>query len=128
MTDIDLSGDAIGKLSPSQLAELLEQLDPVSDRLKQIDIDAIGRAIDPTRLRNGEFRVLLEQVDRLAGAGVDLSRMGAQTFAGLIGRAFKTQLVEVLGKPALRVRILDEIFRRMQSPLRGDKDRLGSAV
>ena len=123
MTDVDPSVEAIGKLSPSQLVELLEQLDPTSDRLEQVDIDAIGRAIDPTALRSGEFRTLLEQVDRLAGAGagVDLSRMGAQTFARLIGRASKEQLSEVLAKPGLRARILGEIFRRMQEHLRAEK-------
>lgn len=128
MTDVDLTVAAIGKLSPSQLVELLEQLDPASEALEQIDIDAIGRAIDPTALRGGEFRTLLEQVDRLAGAGVDLSRMGAVTFARLIGRASKTQLTEVLAKPDLRVRILDEIFRRMQAHLRVEKARSVSAV
>ena len=130
MTDVDLTVDAIGKLSPSQLVELLKQLDPTSDRLEQVDIDAIGRAIDPTLLRGGEFRTLLEQVDRLAGAGagVDLSRLGAQTFARLIGRASKVQLAEVLAKPVLRARILDEIFRRMQSHLRAEKAGSVSAV
>jgi alkyl sulfatase BDS1-like metallo-beta-lactamase superfamily hydrolase len=117
-------------VDPSKLVELLEKLDPTSEHLEQIDIDAIGQAIDPTRLRNGEFRVLLEQVDRLAGAGagVDLSLMGAQTFARLIGRASKDQLTEVLAKPDLRARILDEIFRRMQSHLREEKVRSVSAV
>ena len=128
MTDVDLSGDAIGKLSPSQLIELLERLDPASARLEQIDIDAIGRAVDPKRLRDGEFRMLIEQVDRLVGAGVDLSRMGARTFAGLIGRASKKQLTEVLAKPDLRELILDEVFRRMRSHLRVEKTRDVEAV
>jgi putative sterol carrier protein len=128
MTDVDLTGETIGKLSSSQLVELLEQLDPTSAALEQIDIDAIGQAIDPTQLRGSEFRTLLEQVDRLAGAGVDLSRMGAVTFASLIGRASKNQLTDVLAKPDLRLTILDEIFRRMQSHLRADKARSVSAV
>jgi putative sterol carrier protein len=128
VSDVDLTGEAIGKLSPSQLVSLLEGLDPASESLAEIDVDAIGRAVDPTRLRNGEFLLLLEQVDRLAGAGVDLSRMGAVTFAALIGRASKDQLTEVLAKPGLRARILDEIFRRMQSHLRAEKARSVSAV
>jgi putative sterol carrier protein len=130
VTDADLSVDAIGKLSPSQLVELLEQLDPTSDRLKQIDIDAIGRAIDPAKLRSGEFRTLLEQVDRLAtaGAGVDLGTMGAQTFAALIGRASKDQLHDALARPQLRTLILDEIFRRMQDHLRVERARSVNAV
>ena len=128
MTDVDLTAETIGRLSSSQLVELLEQLDPASVALEQIDVDAIGRAIDPTQLRGSEFRTLLEQVDRLAGAGVDLSRMGAETFARLIGRASKTQLTDVLAKPELRLTILDEIFRRMQAHLREEKARSVSAV
>ncbi len=123
MTDIDLSVDAIGKLSPTQLVELLARLDPHAGTLQQIDVDAIGRAIDPTKLRPGEFRTLLEHVDRLASSGgaVDLSRLGAQTFATLIGRAAKEQLREVLSRPRLRIRILDEIFRRMRAHLREEQ-------
>lgn len=128
MTDVDLTGETIGRLSSSQLVELLEQLDPASAALEQVDVDAIGRAIDPTQLRGTEFRTLLEQVGRLAGAGVDLSRMGAVTFARLIGRASKSQLTDVLAKPDLRVTILDEIFRRMQAHLREEKARSVSAV
>lgn len=130
MTEVDLSVEAIGKLSPSQLVELLAQLDHSSGTIQQVDVDVIGRAIDPTKLRRGEFRTLLEHVDRLAGAGagVDLSRMGAQTFAALIGRASKEQLQDVLARPELRIRILDEIFRRMQAHLRVDKARSVDAV
>jgi putative sterol carrier protein len=128
VTDIDLTGESIGRLSSSQLVELLEQLDSASAALEQIDIDAIGRAIDPTQLRGSEFRTLLEQVDRLAGAGVDLSQLGAETFARLIGRASKSQLTEVLAKPELRMTILDEVFRRMQAHLREEKARSVSAV
>lgn len=130
MADIDLSVEAIGKLSPSQLVELLERLDPADEALQQIDVDAIARAIDPTQLRDGEFVSLLGSVDRLAGAGagVDLSTMGARTFAGLIGRASKEQLQEVLARPELRILILDEIFRRMQEHLRVERARSVDAV
>jgi putative sterol carrier protein len=130
VTDVDLTVDAIGRLSPSQLVELLEQLDPGSDSLEQIDIDVIGRAVDPTKLQRAEFVTLLSQVDRLAGlgAGVDLSKMGAETFARLIGRASRDQLQDVLARPELRLRILDEIFRRMQAHLREDRARTVDAV
>jgi putative sterol carrier protein len=130
VTDVDPSVEAISKLHPSQLVEMLAQLDPAADGIDQIDVDIIGRAIDPTKLRRGEFRTLLEQVDRLAAAdmGVDLSKMGARTFAGLIGRASKEQLQDVLVRPQLRTRILDEIFRRMQAHLRVERARSVSAV
>jgi putative sterol carrier protein len=130
VTDVDPSGDAIRGLKPSQLVALLERLDPATDRLDQLDIDAIGRAVDPKSLRGNEFRTLLEQVDRLAGAGagIDLSRMGARTFARLIGGASKDQLVDALTRPALRVRILGEIFRRMQEHLRTERAASVSAV
>jgi SCP-2 sterol transfer family protein len=130
MADFDLSVETIGKLSPSQLVELLERLDPTDDALQQIDVDVIARAIDPTRLGDGEFASLLSSVDRLAGAGagVDLSTMGAQTFARLIGRASRTQLQEVLARPELRVVILDEVFRRMQLHLRVERARSVDAV
>lgn len=130
MADIDLSVEAIGKLSPSQLVELLERLDPADEALQQIDVDAIARAIDPTKLGDGEFVSLLGSVDRLAsaGAGVDLSTMGAQTFALLIGGASKEQLQEVLARPELRILILDEIFRRMQEHLRVERARSVDAV
>jgi hypothetical protein len=79
--------DAIGKPTPSQLIELLANLDPESAGRQQIDVDAIGRAIDPTQLRRGEFTTILEHLDRLAGTSVDLSTLDARTFATLIGRA-----------------------------------------
>jgi putative sterol carrier protein len=119
---LDSSG-ALGASSPSKLVELLARLDPASDNLEQIDLDAIARAIDPGRLRRAEFVSLLEQVDRLAAAGaaVDLATLGAQTFARLIDRASADQLRDVLARPELRARILGEIFRRMQAHLRVEK-------
>jgi hypothetical protein len=120
--------DAIGKPTPSQLIELLANLDPESAGRQQIDVDAIGRAIDPTQLRRGEFTTILEHLGRLAGTSVDLSTLDARTFATLIGRAGKDQLRGALARPALRTRILDEVFRRMPAHLRADRARLVNAV
>ncbi len=121
MTDLDL-----GKLSPTQLVDLLSALEPTSTDLKQLDVDAIGRAIDPRKLRRSEFVALLTQVDRLAGA--DLSALSAETFARLISRASRDQLADVLSQESLRSMILTEIFRRMRSHLRVDRTRSVSAV
>jgi hypothetical protein len=52
--------DAIGKPTPSQLVELPANLDPESAGRQQIDVDAIGRAVDPTKLRRGELTTILE--------------------------------------------------------------------
>jgi alkyl sulfatase BDS1-like metallo-beta-lactamase superfamily hydrolase len=120
--------DAIGKPTPSQLVELLANLDPESAGGQQVDVDAIGRALDPTKLRRGEFTAILEHLDRLAGTAVDLSTLDAHTFAALIGRAGKDQLRDALARPALRTRILGEIFRRMPAHLRPDRARSVTAV
>lgn len=129
MAEVDLPGDAIGTLTPSQLVELLERLDPRSDALEQINIDAIAAAIDPKKLGRAEFVTLLEQVDRLAGAGAaDLASIGARTFARLINRASADQLRDVLARPDLRAMVLGEIFRRMQEHLRADRAATVKAV
>lgn len=120
--------DAIGKPTPSQLVELLANLDPESAGREQIDVDAIGRALDPTKLRRGELTTILEHLDRLAGTAVDLSTLDARTFATLIGRAGRDQLRDALVRPALRARILDEVFRRMPAHLRADRARSVNAV
>lgn len=118
------SSDALGKLSPGELIELLARLEPGAEELQRIDIDRIGRAIDPKRLRREEFTRLLAEVDRLAGgSAVDLGAMGAETFARLIGRASRDQLRDVLGRPELRARILGEVFRRIPEYLRADRAR-----
>lgn len=79
--------------------------------------------LDPRRVSRDEFVDLLAAVDRLAaqGADVDLSRLDAESFARLITRASNDQLQGVLGRPELRVRIIDEIFRRMADHLRPDR-------
>lgn len=76
----DLSGAAIGKLSPQELVAVLEP-----DAAARLDVDAIGRAIDPKLFGRDDLADLLSHLDRLAAA--DLGHMGPQTFARLISRA-----------------------------------------
>lgn len=130
MTDADLSVEALGRLSPRQLLTVLEQLGPDSSALTRLDVDAIGRAIDPKRFGRSELAELLVQLDRLAAAGaaVDLHGFGPHTFARLISRASDAQLRDVLARDRLRTTILSEIFRRMQDHLRVEKARSVRAV
>lgn len=130
MTDADLSVEAIGKLSPTELVALLERLDPADEALARLDVDVIGQVIDPKRLGRSDLANLLTQLDRLAGAGasVNLDSMGAATFARLISRASEGQLRDVLRRPRLRDRILTEIFGRMQQHLRADRAKTTRAV
>jgi putative sterol carrier protein len=124
----DLSVEAIGKLSPSELVMLIDRLEPTDDGLADVDIDAIAQLIDPSKLQGDEFVRLISGLQRLAGASVDLSKMGPRTFARLIADAGKDQLEDVLTRPDLRSLILGEIFRRMQIHLRQDRARDVEAV
>ncbi|SRR6266567_3160673 len=123
MPDTELSAEALGRLDPDQLVELLDGLEPDHPGLAELDINVIGQVVDPRALGRDQFVRLLAVLDRLAGLGadVDLSRMDAGTFARIIGRASGDQVRGVLGRPELRARILDEIFRRMGDHLRGDR-------
>lgn len=120
----DLSGEAIGKLSPQELVAALEKLEP--DAAARLDVDVIGRAIDPRLFGRDDLADLLSHLDRLAVA--DLGRMGPQTFARLISRANEKQLRAVLSRSTLRATILGEIFRRMQDHLRVERARSVRAV
>jgi hypothetical protein len=120
MPDVDLSAEALGRLSPDELVDLLDGIDADHPGLADLDINAIGHVADPKVLGRRQFVRLLAALDRLAnlGAHVDLSRMDAGTFARIIGRASTDQVRGVLERPELRIRILDEIFRRMSEHLR----------
>src|SRR5688500_2800269 len=120
----DLSGEAIGKLSPQELVAVLEKLQP--DAAARLDVDAIGRAGDPKLFGRDDLADLLSHLDRLAVP--DLGQLEPQTFARLISRASEKQLRAVFSRPALRTTILGEIFRRMQAHLRVERARSVRAV
>jgi putative sterol carrier protein len=124
----DLTVEALGRLGPSELVAIVEQLQPDDEGIADVDIDAIARLVDPAKLKANEFVRLLASLQRLSGASVDLTRMGPQTFARLIAKASKNQLDEVLTRPELRDLILGEIFRRMQVHLRQDRAKAVEAV
>lgn len=118
-----LTGKTVGQLSPSQLVDALEALDPAEVEQLDLDIDVLGSAIDPRKLSRDQFVRLLAALDRLAGAGadLDLSRMRAPTFARIIAKASGAQVEGLMGRPELRARILGEIFRRMSEHFRTDR-------
>ncbi|QFZ23822.1 SCP2 sterol-binding domain-containing protein [Saccharothrix syringae] len=120
---IDLSTEAIAKLSPQELISTLKRVDPADPALKDVDIDVIARGIDPKKLAEDEFADLLAALGALAdgGADLDLAKMDPQNFARIISRASKGQVEAVTSRPGLRERVLDEVFRRMEAHFRGDR-------
>ena len=120
---IDLTTEAVAKLSPQELISTLRQVDPGDPALKDVDIDVIARGIDPKKLGEDEFADLLDALGALAdgGADLDLAKMDAQNFARIISRASKGQIEAVTSRPGLRERVLDEVFRRMEAHFRSER-------
>ncbi|MEU5690699.1 SCP2 sterol-binding domain-containing protein [Actinosynnema sp. NPDC020468] len=120
---IDLTTEAIAKLSPAELISTLRQVSPDDPALTGVDIDVIARGIDPRKLGRDEFADLLGALGDLAdgGADLDLARMDPQNFARIISRASKDQVEAVTARPGLRTRVLDEVFRRMEVHFRTDR-------
>ncbi|HWO61974.1 MAG TPA: SCP2 sterol-binding domain-containing protein [Umezawaea sp.] len=115
---IDLTTEAIAKLSPSELISTLKQIDPADPALNDVDIDAIARGIDPKKLGKDEFADLL---GALGDANLDLAKLDPQNFARIISRASKDQIEAVTGRPGVRERVLDEVFRRMEAHFRTER-------
>jgi putative sterol carrier protein len=130
MTDIEFSSAALAKLSAGELVQALRQIDPADPAIRDIDIDVVARAIDPKQLGREEFADLLAALGDLAdrGADLDLSRMDPQNFARIISRAAKDQIESVTERPGLRERVLDEVFRRMETHFRADRAATTRAV
>jgi hypothetical protein len=126
----DLSAEALGRLTPDQLADLLDGLDAAHPGLADLDVEVVGRLVDPRKLSVQRFVRLLAALDRLArqGADVDLSKLDATTFARIITRASSSQLQGIMAVSDLRTRVLDEVFRRMGDHLRHDRAAHASAV
>lgn len=53
--------------------------------------------------------------------GVDLSTLGPEDLAALVKAASHSQLKEVMGDPAVRAKVLDEIFGRMGTRYKGGR-------
>ncbi len=120
---IDLTTEAIAKLSPAELISTLKQIDPADPALRGVDIDVITKGIDPKKLGKDEFADLLGALVDLADGGADLNlaKMDPQNFARIISRASKDQVEAVTAKPGLRERVLDEVFRRMETHFRSER-------
>lgn len=86
--------------------------------------------VDPKKISKEEFVALLSAASEVAssGAPVDLSSMDPQAFARLISRASKDQIEAVMARPELRVRVLDEVFRRMEVHFKAEKAGSARAV
>ncbi|MCS7480749.1 SCP2 sterol-binding domain-containing protein [Umezawaea endophytica] len=115
---IDLTTEAIAKLSPSELISTLKQIDPADPASKDVDIDVIAMGVDPKKLGKDEFADLLAA---FGDADLDLAKLDPQNFARIVSRASKDQIEAVTGRPGLRERVLDEVFRRMESHFRGER-------
>jgi putative sterol carrier protein len=120
---LDLTTEAIAKLSPAELISTLQQISPDDPALAGVDIDVIARGIDPKKLGKDDFAALLNALGKLAdgGADLDLSKMDPANFARIISRASKDQIEGVVADAALRTRVLDEVFRRMEVHFRADR-------
>ncbi|CRK60594.1 Sterol-binding [Alloactinosynnema sp. L-07] len=110
-------------LKPRELVELLDRLTIEEAATMDIDVDAIGRAIDPRKLGRTGLSTMLRAFARLAAEGADLalSKLAAVTFAKIITDASKDQLQSIMVDPALRAQVLDEVYRRMGTHLRQDR-------
>lgn len=117
-------------MNSAELVALLDRIQPDHPAIGDLDIDVIGRRIDPKKLKRDEFVSLLSNLNRLAagGAELDLSRMGAKNFAKIIERASDDQIEAATAQPELRQQILDELFRRMSDHFLPDKARDGKVV
>jgi alkyl sulfatase BDS1-like metallo-beta-lactamase superfamily hydrolase len=84
-----------------------------------VDIDAFARAVDPQRLDETQFVQLIDVLDMLGrtGTGIELARMGTDTFVWFVSRASTTQLEQLMAHDHLRRVVFGEIFRRMSEHL-----------
>ncbi|HWE88891.1 MAG TPA: SCP2 sterol-binding domain-containing protein [Pseudonocardiaceae bacterium] len=117
-------------LKPARLVEFIECLDGPEDMPASVDFDAIARRIDPRAFDKQELSRLLARMDRLArdGARLDLSLVSPMTFARLVTNASADQVAALMTLPALRKRVLDEVFRRMVEHFRHDRGSKVSGV
>ncbi|OLR90981.1 SCP2 sterol-binding domain-containing protein [Actinokineospora bangkokensis] len=119
------TGGVSGAPEPRELVAMLERTDAAGVAASNIDVDAIGRAMDPGKLGKEDLISLLRSLVRLAGAGaeVGLHRIAPKTFARLIADARTDQVQAIMAEPGVRAAVLDEVFRRMGDHLREDRTR-----
>jgi hypothetical protein len=83
--------------------------------------DAFARSLDLTKLDPDEFVRLIETMDMLAPAGVELSTLSTETFVWIIARASQAQLDALMEHSQLRSTVLAEVFTRMNRHLHPEK-------
>ncbi|WP_326567264.1 SCP2 sterol-binding domain-containing protein [Amycolatopsis rhabdoformis] len=100
---------------------LLDALDHAD--LTGLDVNTVADALDPRELGRVDFRRLLDTLVRLSeqAPAFSLTKVDPTRFATLVSRASRAQLEAVVASPALRARVLDEIFARMGSHIRRDR-------
>lgn len=120
--EIAASAVRLGSLRDVALIDALERIDPASVN-GEFDLNALVSSIEPTALGADDFRRLLAAVERVTDAvpRLDLAAVDAGTFVRLIAATSGEQLEAALAVPALRARLLDEIFRRMESHVRQER-------
>lgn len=124
------TGEAnLAEVHGGALLDLLERLDPaVLDPV--LDAGELVSSVDLSTLGNDGFRRLLAALIRLGDTvpAFSLARVDPRRFATLVGRASRAQLDLALAEPALRSRVLGEIFDRMTTQLKAERVRDLDAV
>lgn len=83
--------------------------------------DAFARSLDLTKLDPDQFVRLIETMDMLAPAGVELSALSTETFVWIIARASQSQLDALMEHMQLRGTVLAEVFARMNRHLHPER-------
>lgn len=83
--------------------------------------DAFARSLDLSKLDPDQFVRLIETMDMLAPAGVELSALSTETFVWIIARASQAQLDALMEHSQLRGTVLAEVFTRMNRHLHPEK-------
>ncbi|WP_158879514.1 SCP2 sterol-binding domain-containing protein [Amycolatopsis anabasis] len=128
--DTGLAGLDLFDLKGKALVDALERIDPAGPEIASLDVNELAAAVDPADLGQDDFRRLLAALVRVAEAApaLDLGKVDPRHFAKLVARASKAQLDRVVAEPALRERVLGEIFDRMRSHIRPDRAKNVHAV
>ena len=121
---LDLTTEAIAKLSPAELISTLQQISPDDPALKDVNIDVIARGIDPKKLGKDDFAALLTasgHARRRWRRPRPRQDGPARTSPASSRAPRRTRSRPSSPMPALRARVLDEVFRRMEVHFRADR-------
>ncbi|MGH3450624.1 MAG: SCP2 sterol-binding domain-containing protein [Haloechinothrix sp.] len=118
-----VSPAALASLRGRALVDALEYIDEATIQPGEIDLNALIDGIAPDALGQDDFRRLLAAVNRISDsvAEIDLTVVDARVFVRLVAGVSHAQLESALAVPESRARLLDEIFRRMETHVRSDR-------